>query len=208
VDSKDNSFLTWVARIVSLVLHPIWLPLVFIAWQGRGYLDYYPQLLVSSIYLIVFPGLVALLWMWMRTEEDWFVMRRGNRLVPLMSGLLGVALYYGTSDAFLSFQDFQHELVVLLGALLGIGVLITAFWKISLHMLSWGAVLVYAGINRIEGGASWPLLLALCLAALVAWARIRVKSHDILQIMAGLVLGIGMAIVVTQLLSHPPLHDS
>jgi membrane-associated phospholipid phosphatase len=99
-------------------------------------------------------------------------------------------------------------LVVLLGALLGIGVLITAFWKISLHMLSWGAVLVYAGINRIEGGASWPLLLALCLAALVAWARIRVKSHDILQIMAGLVLGIGMAIVVTQLLSHPPLHDS
>jgi hypothetical protein len=197
---KDHSPLTWTARIISLILHPIWLPLIYIAWKAWDEENLLYILNISSIFLVGLPGIVALLWMWMRTEEDWFVMSRANRAVPLLAGMAGIVLFRTTEDIFLPGHHFPTELAWLLIPLLGIGTAITFFWKISLHMLSWGAVMVLTGVEFLDGGARWPFGLALVLTALVAWARMRVKSHDGLQIFAGWMMG--MLISFFALLLH------
>lgn len=191
--SADNRPLTWVARIVSLACHPIWLPLVYgilAFWgePGQGGL-----LLKLALCSVAFPGIVTLAWMWLRSENDIFVISRPNRIVPLLAGLLGMAAFAVVHATLLPDRFAQGEMVATTILLLSIGVAVTLFWKISLHMMSWGAVNVF--VFQMGDWASLGGVMALTLA--VAWARMRVKSHDPVQVMAGWATGIVAALVVT-----------
>lgn len=193
---KDNSPLTWSARIVSLIFHPLWLPLVFASWKHWGDPGLPTLLTVISIFLIGFPGLVSLLWMWARVESDWFVMSQANRMVPLVSGLIGMAFFAVANGALLPDSLFQGELMSILILLLFISIIVTLFWKISIHMLSWGAVNAFTFAYALHGGSWLFFTLTLILSLCVAWARMRVKSHDWLQIVVGWAAGVAAAVVI------------
>lgn len=63
--------------------------------------------------------------------------------------------------------------------------LITVFWKISIHM-----VLDTIGIlltNFLLGWYLWPLFI---LIPIVAWARLKLKRHTLLQLIAGVFLSV------------------
>jgi hypothetical protein len=192
---KGHPLATWMARIVSLLLHPIWLPLVFAAWKSWGDPSLPRLLALVAALLIAFPGLVALLWLRARTEADWFAVSQGNRTVPLLAGMGGTVLFAVANGSLLPDRLFQGELVAIMASLLFIGVLVTPFWKISIHLLGWGAVDVLAGAAALQG-AQWPgFATALALTAIVAWARWQVRSHDWMQIWAGWGAG-GLAAVL------------
>lgn len=193
---KGNSLLTWVARIASLLFHPIWLPLAYVGWKCAGDPGLPRLMAVIAVFLIGFPGLVSILWMWVKTETDWFAVSQRNRLVPLVAGLIGMAFFAVANGALLPERLFQGELMAIMILLLFVSILVTLFWKISIHMLSWGAVNGFAAANAIaiQNGALLALTLALTL--IVAWARLRVKSHDWLQIVVGWVSGVAAAVVI------------
>lgn len=193
---KDHSPLTWTARIVSLIAHPLWMPLVFASWKHWGDPGLPTLLIVISIFLIGFPGLVSLLWMWARVESDWFVMSQANRMVPLISGLIGMAFFAVANGAILPDALFQGELMSILILLLFISIIVTLFWKISIHMLSWGAVNAFTFAYALQGGSWLIFALTLLLSLGVAWARMRVKSHDWLQIVVGWGAGVAAAVVI------------
>jgi hypothetical protein len=175
----------WVARIVSLILHPIWLPMIFAAWKSWGDPSILKLLVLVAVFLITFPGLAALLWLRARAESDWFAVSQGNRIVPLLAGLGGMVLFAVANGRLLPARMFQWELVSVMALLLLIGFLVTLFWKISIHLLGWGAVDVFAGESAIHEDQWFSFATAVVLTAVVAWARWQVRSHDWHQIWAG-----------------------
>lgn len=84
-----------------------------------------------------------------------------------------------------------HALLVTLLILGFLVVLITIFWKISLHML--GSAMVVTALLAILGTGWWWISL---LIPLIAWARLKLKRHTPLQLMAGLLLGFSVTAVV------------
>lgn len=196
----DPSPLTWVARIISLVCHPIWLPMVYASWRTQGDPEQMRLLIVLGIFGVVFPGLVTLLWIWFKSEVDVFVISRPNRIVPLIAGLIGMAFFAVANGGLLPERLFQGELMAVTILLLFIGIIVTLFWKISLHLLSWGAVNVF-----IFQTGNWPLVATVVvLTMLVAWARLRVKSHDWKQVVVGCAAGIAAGVIIV--LAFPAGH--
>jgi len=89
-------------------------------------------------------------------------------------------------------------------ALAGIGVIqtttllvITTKWKISGHStgIASFAILVWS----LYGAVAFPVLLTI---PLVAWARLRLKRHTLLQTIAGALMGIGFMAFILHLISN------
>lgn len=193
-NSKSISF--WIARIVSFLFHPIWLPLLYISLREYDEEGFAKLFLIATICLIAFPGLVALAWMYIRQEVDFFVMSRDNRIVPLVAMLIGLAFFAVANGGFLPDNLFQGELMAVSLILVFFGLLVTLFWKISLHMVGWGAVLGF-GIAEIHfSGSVWLSLAAIAVSIIVAWARIKLGSHDWLQIFVGFAMGLLFAMLI------------
>ena len=150
--------LLWLSRILSVIFHPIWLPLVFAAWQAWGDPELPKLLLVIFIFLVAFPGGVAAFWMWMRKETDWIVMAQANRLVPMVASLIGLAFFAVANGGLLPERLFQGKLMAVLILLVFISILVNLFWKISVHMLSWGAVVTFLAQLGWITGNWWPFV--------------------------------------------------
>ncbi len=192
-DLPPASPLIWLSRSLSVLFHPIWLPLAFAAWQGWGDAAL-PKLLILTFLLIVaFPGGVAALWMWMRKEQDWYVMAQSNRLIPMVATLIGLAIFALANWAFLPERLFQGKLMALLTLLVLISIVVNRYWKISVHMLSWGAVVAIMLPPACAGGSWLPFIAGLLISGIVAWARIHVGSHDRAQVIVGWLAGIATA---------------
>jgi hypothetical protein len=189
--------LLWVARVLSLIFHPIWLPPAFATWQAWGDPGLPTLLAVIFIFLVGFPGAVTLLWMWLRAEIDIYVIAQANRLVPMISSLIGLAFFAVANGALLPERLFQGKLIAVLILLVFISILVNFFWKISVHMLSFGAVVTFVGVHASETGCWWALMVALLISGLVAWARIHVGSHDRAQVIVGWLSGIAAAALIT-----------
>jgi len=69
--------------------------------------------------------------------------------------------------------------------------LLTLRWKISAHCASTGGLAVLAGLVFGTGGL--PFVVAV---PLVGWSRVRLKRHDLAQVIAGALLGAAIAWVV------------
>lgn len=194
--TKRASPLLWLSRGLSVLFHPIWLPQVFATWKAWGDPQLPQLLLVIFIFLVAFPGAVAALWMWLRVESDWFVMSQANRLVPMVATLIGLAFFAVANGGLLPERLFQGELMAVLILLVFISILVNLFWKISVHMLSWGAAVAFAAAYVLQGGSPLLLLTCLLISAAVAWARIHVGSHDRAQVIVGWAAGIAAATLI------------
>jgi hypothetical protein len=193
---QPTSPLLWLSRSLSLLFHPIWLPLVFASWQAWGDPQLPKLLLVIFVFVIAFPGAVALLWMWIRKEMDWFVMAQANRLVPMVATLIGLAFFAVANGGLLPERLFQGKLLAVMILLVFISILVNLFWKISVHMLSWGAAVAFTGYFAWTSDEWLLLILCLAISGIVAWARHHVGSHDWAQIIVGWLSGIAAATLI------------
>lgn len=121
---------------------------------------------------------------------DLNISERSERILPLVFTLIMYVFIY-----ILFVRTNLPGLIQLLSLTAAIAVLwsiiITFFWKISIHMLGWGGVTgAYYGIAYTLGLQIQEVVLVLfVISTLVAWARLRTRSHTPAQIMAGFVVG-------------------
>ncbi len=129
-----------------------------------------------------------------REITDHHVRRREQRLLPLLVGILSVAVLL----ALFVLLRAPHELFALVGTMvtgLVVSLLVTLVWKISVH------VGVVAGTIVILAVLFGPVLLLLApLVVLVAWARVELGDHTVAQVIAGGLLGGAVAAVAFSLL--------
>ena len=69
--------------------------------------------------------------------------------------------------------------------------LITAFWKISIHTTAISALSVF-----LVATFGWQVSIALLMVPLVAWARLRTNSHTLRQTIGGTLVGAAFMLVV------------
>jgi hypothetical protein len=75
--------------------------------------------------------------------------------------------------------------------------LVTLFYKISFHMVGWGALLGLSCFLTIYYNVDMYLLISvvIILSGAVAWARAILKSHDFFQLVLGYLLGFVIFII-------------
>lgn len=122
-----------------------------------------------------------------RRFSDHHVSVREQRPIVLLVGIASVLV----GVALLAFLGAPRDLVALVGAIavgLMSSMLVTLFWKISVHAA------VTAGASVVLVLVFGPPLLVLGLVVvLVAWARVAIGDHTPAQAVAGIILGAAVA---------------
>jgi membrane-associated phospholipid phosphatase len=182
------------ARLTTNVLNPFLASgIVMILFAFRGTAGVFDAIkwAVISVALSVLPVLGAVYYLVRRKKlDDFFANPRQQRtIVYLIASTLGavgwVVLRYGGGPGLLE-ATFAAGLAAIV-----VFMFINLFWKISLHtaFLS-GAV---AGLVIVYGAvAAWTVLLL----PPVAWARMVLKQHSVVQVVAGAVLAAAIVTVM------------
>ncbi|MET0233267.1 MAG: hypothetical protein ABW224_01370 [Kibdelosporangium sp.] len=176
------------AKIVTEVLSPativVLLPFA-VAWNATGHavVSTIVWSLVVAVFYSVLPMLFIIRGARRGKWDGHWVRERERRFLPLMmclaSALVGLVI--------LLVWDAPQDIVALAWSMvtvLVVCVVITKWWKVSLHAtVAGGAV---ATVSLIYG---WIMLSLVVLVALVAWARVRVADHTIAQVIVGAFVG-------------------
>ena len=147
----------------------------------------------------VLPMLFILTLMRMGKVSDTAITDRRERTAPYCATIVcyvGAALFVRYMHAPYWIQNFY------LGAALVavISLVITHWWKISAHtgaLSGLGAIIFWmAGRGLIMAGGLWWLCAAVAVLGGVAWARLYLEKHTVLQTLAGAALGFGTELIM------------
>ncbi|MCQ2236401.1 MAG: hypothetical protein MJZ18_05300 [Bacteroidales bacterium] len=194
---ETSNFYLWeAARGLSILAHPLLVPiylLLYMLYFSSSPWSRLPMDFKSSVLLYISLGttLIPLFWMGvcviLRVVTDIEMPSKAERFWPL---LLSCVTSFVTGMIAQNRWELSASLTgivfgtfsVLLAALI-----ITPFWKISLHSMGMGALLCFivsVGQNlNIDVGAG--LYCIVFLSGLVGWARLYLIAHDVYQIIVG-----------------------
>lgn len=186
------------AKIISFVLHPLWMPLItlIIAFGIDPYLGIHPTafiFLLSIVLVNIFiPGMTIYFMARRRMISNLEISVRSERWIPFLL----VFGYYLLTYVLLRTRAEHFPIVVnsfFFGLLLSLGlaILINNFTKISIHMLAFGGMLgSVAALNVVHYlNQGFVLAVLLILGASVAWARLVLGVHTHRQVYLGFSLG-------------------
>lgn len=187
------------AHILSVVLHPVWMPTlaVVLAFAIDPHLTFTftPQgqwILVGMVFIMtaLFPA-SSIMMLWRSGLVSQLSMpRRGERMVPFLLTLVYFCMAYyllrrtPTSTATLALFS---GIIVAMAAVL----LVTLRWKVSVHMAGIGGLVgMLLGLMVIHGAQAWFLPLAFVAAGALGTARLLVSDHTPAQIYVGTAIGL------------------
>jgi membrane-associated phospholipid phosphatase len=189
---KGERLARWVSNLFSPPLLAVF-GLCLVASQFDRPSDY--LWILYYLCLVIGIPLSYLVWKIRRGEiTDFHIRVREQRLKPMLVGLtcgvIGwVSLWIGNAPRILT---AIAGMAILQVSLL---LLVTTRWKISGHGASIASLAVFTW--GLYGSLAVPLLLAV---PLVGWARVRLNRHTPAQVLAGMLVGIGMTLGLLQLI--------
>ncbi len=190
---SNNGIQTRLAKVLSIILHPVLMPAYVMAVLiFHGLLPYATtqvRIYFTTVVLmntVLVPGVCMLLFNRLRFWRENPDMDFRRRILPMAVMLV----CYGACLVMIRDVAFSFPVKKMLAA--GIGCLVfglatTFFWKVSLHMTAQGAVVAFLGVLVMTGVENiLPVLcVSIALAALLASARLRLGVHDALQVAGG-----------------------
>jgi len=188
------------AIFISYLFHPLWMPLyVFLIFfnlqykahmfsHGNSWLYILLLIFLNTILIPVFLfyfmrkfGLIGSLQMESRKD----------RFLPfLVTGIFYLTTAYVLNQVEV-FENLAH--VFYFSAVLTfIGLILTSFWKISIHSMALGAVtglIIYlTGLQFFD--APWLAYSTIMVSGLVGFARLKLDAHSPAQVYGGYLLGV------------------
>ena len=199
-----------IAKFISYLLHPLLLPtyaMLVLFGQSAYFIMMLPANFRWSMLGLVFGNTVLLpiivIWM-MRTRgmiSSMQLPERRERTFPfIVTALAYFATYFMLSNLGL---PPIYLLFILGGAILTVlATLINFFWKISIHMLGMGGITGgFIGLMLFRSIYSPMLLIGIILlSALVAFARLKLNTHNESQVYAGYLMGVVIMLGMVTLL--------
>lgn len=180
---KTKTFLQITARTISQISQP---PLAVGLFTLFLMLRNAPDLTIGLIWFIIavtpigiIPVIFALIAYKMGWIKDLWLNRRQDRIGPFLIASMGIII---TLILFYKIGVPQIIIVFFMAILLAVlvSLIITMFWKISMHATTITAVVV--AMNVITHGQYWYLFF---LIPIVMWARVYRKRHTWAQVIAG-----------------------
>lgn len=170
------------ARILSIVLGPqVWLPVLIVSVLLKSGLST-KQLIILFPGLFLFQILIPLISIYIALKlkkiTSWDLPKRKERywflILTTISYVLSIALIYFFGNRFL-----LNVSLILFVVLIAVSV-ITYFWKISLH-----ASINTLGSILLNFLFAWQLPWLYLAIPLVYWSRLKLKRHNVAQLIAG-----------------------
>jgi membrane-associated phospholipid phosphatase len=149
----------------------------------------------ASLFASVLPFAVILLGVRHGRLTDRHVGLRQERALPMLMGVASILVGLGL----LVMLQAPRELVALVVSMtvgLSVSLLVTLWWKVSVHTA------VAAGAATVLGLVFGPSLLAVWpLVGAIGWSRVELGDHTPAQVVVGAVLGAGVAATIFPLAS-------
>lgn len=198
------------AKVVSAVLHPLWMPLftLVLAYLLDPFLGVYPALFRFLVFIVlvntIAPGISILLMKRRGIISDLEISNRRERLLPFVLFLF----YYALSYLLIRMRNtaVPDEVLIIFFAVLVslvLGMVVNRFTKISIHLMAMGGLVgVLAALNELHLlGLGGVVALFLMGAGLLGWSRISQGYHTHAQVYSGFLVGFGVhyLLLMTQL---------
>lgn len=194
-------YLAWPARLLSIIFHPIFVPLyvgAFIAYVHPSYFAGLSDTIkLRSMLVIVqnaifYPLFSIVLLKALGFIDSIFLHTKKDRIIPYMA--CGI-FFFWTFTVFKEQAMFPRILPsFMLGVFLASSAALIAniYYKISMHAIAlggWlGIFLIIARDNSML--MTWPIALVLLITGLVCTARLLVSDHTNKDIYSGIVVGL------------------
>lgn len=186
------------SRIISGLAHPMLMPLyaIFLIFHSNTFHDYTPFPLVKAIYMIVFITTILLPLSCLPLLKSYSLItsysltERKDRMIPLalaiLSYSLGLYLLMKLPGSNV-FGRLQLAGIISLVLLL----IISYWWKISLHMAGIGGLcaLIFTFSIRFSTSLRAMFMLSILAAGLLAFSRLKLGVHKPSQVYVGFILG-------------------
>jgi len=209
-----HKILRALAQGLSYVLYPLFIPtygmLLFCATMVPIAGDRLPlsAWLVSVGTTFILTALIPITAIMIRVRRgkvsDLYISNAAERTVPYLYTAVGFGFW-----CYLLMQVLRAPLyigVVAIGATLAlIGVmLINRRWKISAHLTGMGGLVGGVMSHCLVSGQTllWLPLVLMVLSLLLMYARIYLRAHDPLQVIAGFLFGLGMTFIPNMIISY------
>lgn len=199
-DSSKANFGEKLARFVSVFLHPIFIPIIFIFILLLS--DYYMNNLLQENALKVIALSVAFFTLLIPILM-FFIAKALNvinsfEMETLRERRIGIAVII--VSAYFSWrmlknfylQDYYTDFLIVLIIACIICFIVNFFFKVSIHVFSWSTAIVLLFVySALWKSIAMPLIPAFVLiTGLVAWARLKIKAHSYAEIYIGFALGL------------------
>ena len=196
-----NRFADIVAKILSVVLYPLFVPTYGISLFCYAYSLHVAPMAIRWILIAIIGTFlltcvlpITAIWIMMRRGEvkDFYIDDPRERTMPYIYALMGFAFWAYLLVAILHAPLFLSYIAI--GATVAIGIVATVnrWWKISAHLIGFGglvgALFCYCiGIGAIPTVGTMILWFGLSLLLMVA--RIYLNAHTPAQVCAGWLVG-------------------
>lgn len=197
INTRQDSSLYKVAKLVSNIFHPMTLSSVAFLWLIIASNQSTQQKLLLFATVTFFSSIVPILFIY--TQRNWIdTDERAQRFLPFIVGIVSyfagflvlIAINAPTIIQALMFCYATNTLLVLI---------ITVWWKVSVHTTAAGGPLV--ALTYSFGTWVFPLYL---IVPLVGLSRLIMKKHTLLQVIMGMLIGIiGTAVQVHYVFKVP-----
>jgi len=202
---KNESPVQLLARSVSIVMHPLLIPLygVLVLFYGNTlWAVAAPNLKMFFVKMIllnamVVPGICITALILLKYTGNFATAGHRERVIPLtVAALCYLACLYILSDISIAFLFGRFMMATLAGTL--VALIFSYFWKISVYMIGAGELFGLLLLLSISGyGAVLTLLILFTLlSGLLASARLYMGYHTPLQIGIGFLVGLVTAVTV------------
>ncbi len=186
------------SRIISGLAHPMLMPLytLYLIFHSNTFFDFTPYNLINAIYVIVFITTILLPISFLPLLKSYSLIsnyslsERKDRLLPLALAILSYGLGFYLLIKLPGINIFAR--LQLAGIIsLFLLMIISYWWKISLHMAGIGGLCAFIFAFSIQFSASLRemFMIAIVAAGFLAFSRLKLELHKPSQIYAGFLLG-------------------
>ena len=192
----------FLAKLLSRLLHPIFIPtitlsIISIKFVNIIILSNQLDIIIIGvmIFTLLFPLLSILYLLYTDRIKSLQIEERKERILPLTITIIWMLIGYYFLANILDYAPIIKTIYLGMIATLFTTLLITKYWKISLHMAAIGGCFgVFLVIQSIFGGVINYVILILMLSGLLGYSRSVLKAHNMQQIYSGFCLGVFMMI--------------
>ena len=192
----------FLAKLLSRLLHPIFIPTITLAIISTKFLNIIilsNQLNIiiigTVIFTLLFPLLSILYLLFTKRIKSLQIEEKEERILPILFTIIWMLIGYYFLGNILEYAPVVNSIYLGMIATLGITLLITKYWKISLHMAAIGGCFgVFINLQYIYGGVINYVIFILILSGLLGYSRAILKAHNMRQIYSGFLLGVLMLV--------------
>lgn len=189
-----------IAQIFSVLFHPLLAPIFLVLYMLYGDTPWsflpspYKTATITSIGLglSVMPVTIIGALIAIKVVKDVEMKSKSDRLIPVAMTCLSAWFEFYLTHSSMQMPVPMLRLVESFTLCTTAATIITFFWKISLHGICAGAMLVYICIlgtmSQIDFGT--PLVVIICISGVLCWARLYLQSHTPMQVLVGFLVGV------------------